>query len=116
MMSPHVNRDDDDNGRPWPVWLKTLCAVVLVASGFGTGWCTWVTSNIYASQRTTGTVEQLVSDVRAHDVQFTNLPPEEWKERVRNIETELRLNQVDHTSIKVSLEQIKAKLGVADGP
>jgi predicted metalloenzyme YecM len=57
-----------------------------------------------------------VSDVRAHDVQFTNLPPEEWKERVRNIETELRMNQIDHTSIKVSLEQIKAKLGVADGP
>ena len=104
-------RRDEDN-KPWPVWLKTLCGVVLAVAGFGAGWCTWVTSNIYAAQIVAVQVDDLTEAVHEHTVQISNLPPPEWKERIKAIEADMRQNQSDHLAILVALEQIKVKLGV----
>jgi hypothetical protein len=107
------------NGR-WALLLKaTLVAVPLVTSLVTAAfipWSCWVTRNIYASIELTEAVEVLSSELRDINKEMDNLPPPEWKERIRKLEDSSIQNREDHLEIKLSLARISSKLGVADGP
>ena len=106
------------NGR-WALLLKSTLIVIPVLTTLVTAaflpWSVWVTSSIYASQDNTELIERLMQEAKAVDIRIDNLPPEEWKARIRVLEEDSKQNLKDHQVIIISLEQIKAAVGVAYG-
>ena len=104
------------NGR-WAVLLKfCLVGVPLIVSIFMASflpWAVWVTGNIYTSRQTAEIVQQISSDMKAVEDRFDDLPPAEWRDRIRVLENESRQNQKDHAAILIGLEQIKVAVGAA---
>lgn len=107
-----MNPSRTEDTKPWPLWLKTICGVVLAVAGFGVGWSTWVTNGIFASQHTASIVVEHSDTLKSHEKRFSELPPEDWRERIRALERATQANQDAHTQILLNLEQIKTKLGV----
>ena len=101
---------------PWALLLKIVLVLVPIIATCSIPWIQWQTKEGYASEETRIIVTRLVESVEAINEKFAELPPPEWKERVKILEMDARRNLEDHSDIKVSLEQIKAKLGVAPVP
>jgi hypothetical protein len=105
----------DLNG-PWALLLKiTLVCVPVFGSVFiavAIPWVRWQTETAYRSEETRVIVDELVDSCTSINKRFADLPPIEWRDRVKLLETDSRQNLQDHSDIKISLEQIKAKLGV----
>ena len=56
----------------------------------------------------------LRQEIKEIDRRIDELPPLEWKERIKALELDSRQNREDHATIMIGIEQIKAKLGVID--
>lgn len=88
------------NGR-WAFLLKVT--LVLIPSVFtlvgliAVPWVQWVTETTYA--------------VEAHFIEAEKCA-EDVQKQIDDVESRLRQNNSDHTDIKLSLEQIKGKLGI----
>ena len=102
------------NGR-WAMLLKvTLVGIPCLTSLFLTSflpWAIWVTGNIYTSREIVEVVRTMQMEAKAIDIRIDNLPPEEWKARIRVLEEDGKQNLKDHQTIIISLEQIKAAVG-----
>jgi hypothetical protein len=114
MSGPRIG---ELNGR-WAFLLKiTLVAiptVTTIVTAFFLPWAVWVTNGTYASFATEQAVVRLSGEcVEVQDI-VRDLPPPEWKERIRNLEDEGKQNFKDHSNIMISLEQIKAAVGAVD--
>jgi hypothetical protein len=111
------NRIGELNGR-WALLLKvTLVAVpvltTIVVAVF-MPWSVWVTDGVYSSRATEQIVVRLSGECVEMKTVIESLPPLEWKERIRELEADSKQNFKDHSSILISLEQIKAAVGVLD--
>jgi len=102
------------NGR-WAMLLKvTLVGIPCLTSLFLASfipWAVWVTGNIYTSRQIVEVVRTMQSESKAIDTRIDNLPPEEWKARIRVLEEDGKQNLKDHQTIIISLEQIKTAVG-----
>ena len=101
------------NGR-WAILLKvTLVAVpaftTLMLASF-LPWAVWVTGNIYQVQGHSGQIILMMDSLQSINTKVSDLPPEEWKARIKITEMEMKQNNIDHTQIKVMLGGIQAKL------
>lgn len=101
---------------PWALLLKiTLVCIPVFGTAFtavAIPWVRWQTETAYRSEETRIIVDELAESMTSINRRFADLPPPEWKDRVKLLETDARQNLQDHSDIKISLEQIKAKLGV----
>lgn len=97
---------------PWAVLLKFALIMIPIMSAVSIPWVQWQTKEAYSSEETRLIVDKLVDAVDTINRKFSELPPPEWRDRVRILESDARQNLEDHSDIKISLEQIKAKLGV----
>lgn len=86
-------------------------------------WRIWVTRELFRSgthiEKTSdlGTkldaiLQQQRLDYRSIQEQLAKQPPTEWRDRVQHLEAFDRINRADHAKILISLEAIKAKLGL----
>ena len=102
------------NGR-WAMLLKvTLVSIPCLTSLFLASfipWAVWVTGNIYTSRQIVEVVRTMQTEAKASDIRIDNLPPEEWKARIRVLEDDSKQNLKDHQMIIISLEQIKTAVG-----
>ena len=102
------------NGR-WAMLLKvTLVGIPCLTSLFLASfvpWAVWVTGNIYTSRQIVEMVHTMQAESKAVDIRIDNLPPEEWKARIRVLEEDGKQNLKDHQTIIISLEQIKTAVG-----
>ena len=106
------------NGR-WALLLKATLVVIPVLTTIATAaflpWAVWVTSSLYAVQHNSELINQMLAEAKAVDIRIDNLPPEEWKARIRILEDDGKQNLKDHQVIIISLEQIKTAVGAVDG-
>ena len=72
----------------------------------------WLIQNAYMAQSTALLVREMAVDMKEQRVIIRDLPPEEWKIRIVRLEESERQNVSAHTAILVSLEQIKAGMGI----
>ena len=107
-------RIGDMNGR-WAMLLKvTLVGIPCLTSLFLASfipWAVWVTGNIYTSRQIVEVVRTMQLEAKTIDTRIDNLPPEEWKARIRVLEDDSKQNLKDHQMIIISLEQIKTAVG-----
>lgn len=108
-------RVGDLNG-VWAVLLRFTLVAIPVMAGAAIPFVKWTTQSCYTANQTAQLVDNLVDEIRAIKNDIAHMPPEEWRERIKLLECDSRQNLADHTSIKLSLEQIKAKLGVQQPP
>lgn len=114
MSGPRIG---ELNGR-WALLLKiTLVAIptlTTIVTAFFMPWAIWVTNGTYASFATEQTVVRLSGECVEIQGTIRDLPPAEWKERIRTLEDDSKQNFKDHSSILIGLEQIKAAVGASD--
>ena len=96
----------------WAFLLKVTLIVMpflatIVTAAF-IPWSVWVTGNIYMSRQTAELVLKLTLDAQQMELKFQQLPPEEWRERIRALEEDGKQNFRDHQAILITLEQIKS--------
>lgn len=112
-----MTRKVGDLNGVWAILLRiTLVAVPVVGSiitACGVPWIKWVSDSCHTANQTARIVEKLAIDIEQIRVDMAHMPPEDWRERIRQLEVESRQNRQDHLNIMVSLEQIKTKLGVS---
>jgi hypothetical protein len=77
-------------------------------------WSIWVTDGVYSSRVTEQSVVRLSGECVNIQETIKELPPVEWKERIRLLEADSKQNFKDHNAILISLEQIKAAVGASD--
>ena len=88
------------NGR-WAFLLKLTLVLIpslcTLAGLIAVPWIQWITETTYA--------------VEAHFIEAEKCA-EDVQKQIDDVEARLRQNIADHTDIKISLEQIKGKLGI----
>ncbi len=118
-------RIGDLNG-PWAL----LFRVVLMLVPLSIPLFVWLVSGVWASNdhirhtdEVTAQIEKLMechkqdmlavrTELREIDQRIDELPSAVWRERILALEADMKQNTADHTQIKISLEQIKAKMGI----
>lgn len=107
----------------WAILFKLTIICVPVATAAGIPWMRWVTEASYRSEETRLIVDSMTEDMKGLHTRMSDMPPVEWRERVKNLEVDSRQNLTDHSdiksqnladhsSMKISLEQIKAAVGI----
>ena len=98
------------NGRwAWLFKVALICIPLLIALE-----C-WQTRSIFLLQ---GDVKEIVhlhdaiaantEAIRANSEAIRTLPPQDWRERIKQLEADMRQNNTDHTEIKLLLSEIRA--------
>lgn len=114
MSGPRIG---ELNGK-WAMLLKATLVFVPVLTTVVTAaflpWAVWVTSNIYTSQAVVLELNKITSRVESMDREIRNLPPQEWRTRIIELEDANVVNREDHAIIKTTLAQIAQKLDVGN--
>lgn len=119
-------------GGMWHLLFKVLLIMLPLGLSGHAWWVWWCTDEIYTLKADAQKKEELTIQIE-HNTQaiqknalaiqantrlileqLANGPSDTWRDRVKQLETDMRQNFVDHTEIKISLEQIKTAVGVKD--
>ena len=101
----------------WSPWLLTFVTVYLVPFSL------WVGTSILRLQGDEATEDHMTrkeavtmgSDITEHfNEHFNNLPPEEWKERIMQLEESRMSESIALAKIQTSLEDIKSRVIALD--
>lgn len=91
---------------PWSVLLRAHLVVATFALPFLITWATWATLKITGTD-THATRQELHEAERSLQTQLNNLPPAEWRDRVRENEKGRNVLEQQLARITVLLEEIK---------
>jgi hypothetical protein len=96
---------------PWAIMFK-LCMLALPLLIMLESWQTVQIFKLQSLMVETGHMQQAIEAntraINANTDRIATLPPQDWRERIKQLEADMRKNVDDHTTIKLLLADIKA--------